>query len=415
MNIKTDTIIKILLILLSLIFILYYDKLIPSYKINNNQQLEAFITVSEFLESDIGTTIYEKSIINHPVLKNNPELVCNIIPTIDCPNRKKFPVHIIKLINKKYVAVFNDGNLYSSDNYKENIWNGPLTNSMPNRYTPLRMINTTPQGDMLVGVGYDGKCYIKSCETLLDLNVEWKEMSDITEILGNNVIYLMYYFDSISKKARKLVINIDGKIMIQTESGKFELVDGSYPPLLKIFYDNNGYMLGIDENFNLGSFDEKDWKLSTYSEHSPINTNNYVNDIIYDNDGKFIGITFNETDNILKLEKQIGIGYEYKFYLLDKDETVEERLNDYQIIISKLGMGNLLGLFNDVSTELDNDIELAYQRQLIADTAELRDFCSKRQGIISGDFVDLELSTQLSVNKEKIEKINSLLNDLSSM
>jgi hypothetical protein len=417
MNIKLDTIIKILLILIAVVIILYYDKLFPSAKlINNQQQLESFITVSDFLESKEGiNTIYEKSIIKHPILKDNPELVCNIIPILDCPSRKKFPVHMIKLINNKYVAVFNDGMLYTSDNYKDNIWNGPLINSMPNRFTPLRMINTTPYGNMLVGVAYDGRCYIKSSEGLLDLTVEWQLMSDVSDSI--NVIYLMYYFDKEFKKARKMIINAEGRLMLQNNDGSFREINSSYPFLLKVFYDTNGYLLGIDENFNLGSFDQKDWTLdtSTYAEKSPINTNNYLVDIIYDNDNKLIGITFNSTDNIFKLEKQNGIGYEYKFYLLDKYEKISQRINKYQIIISKLGMGELLGLFKDTVYDLDNDIELAYQRQLIADTAELRDFCSKRQELLSGDFIDLELSTQLKNNQEKIDKINLLLTDLSTM
>jgi hypothetical protein len=412
--------VKIILILIAIIIIIYYEKIFSSFKINNKEQLEAFITVQEFLDDSSSEdtpylyekTIYENSIIKHEKLKNNPELVCNILPTLNCLDRKKFPVHIIKLINNDYAAVFNDGKIYITNNFKDNIWNGPIENSMPNISVPLRMINTIPFGNMLVGVGYDNKCYIKRSEKILDYTVEWQLMEDIPESI--KVIYLMYYFDNIKRKAYKMIINTEGRIMIQNEDGSFRLIDGSYPPLLKVFYNKNGYLLGIDENFRLGSFDDKDWTLSTYGQKLPINNNNFLNDIIYDYDNKLVGITFNFDSNILEFKKQLSVGYENKFILLRKDEKIDTRMTDYQIIISKLGMGNLLGLSKDQITELDNDIEMAYQRQLIEDTATLREFCKSRQDTLNSDFIDLELNNQLSINNDKLDKINNLLNDLSS-
>jgi UDP-N-acetylglucosamine transferase subunit ALG13 len=418
MNIKSNTFIKILLILITVVIILYYDKIFPSYNILNNtsqNKIESFLTVTDFLNTESTekpklVTVYEKSIINHELLKNNPELVCNILPILDCPNRIKFPVHIIKLITGSYLAVFNDGMLYTTDNYKENIWNGPLTNSMPNRFTPLRMVNTTPYGNIIVGVGYDGKCYIKNSERLLDLTVEWELIEDIKQ----EAIYLMYYFDTTTGKVRKVIINTAGKLMIQQDNGSFNEIGGLYPSLLKVYYDYNGYLLGIDNNFNLGSFDNKNWYsgIATYGKKSMINKHNYVNDVIYDNDNKLVAITFNEIDKILEFKKQIAIGYEHKFITLNKGEQVESRITDYQIIISKIGMGELLGMYNEQESPLDNDIELAYQRQVISDNAELREFCAQRQDILDTDFIDVELNNQLSVNQEKIDKINNLLSSL---
>lgn len=428
MNIKGDTVVKILLILLAVIIILYYDKIFPAFNKNSDTQLEAFLTVNDFLDADnieegkertkenhpYDKTVYEKSIINHQLLKNSPEMVCNILPFLDCPNRKQFPVHMIKLINGNYVAVFNDGKLYTTDNFKENIWIGPLENSMPNRYTPLRMINTTPYGNMLVGVGYDNRCYVKRSEKLLDLTAEWVLMEDISP--NTKVIYLAYYFDKIAGKSRKMVINDNGRLMIQNDDGTFRSINNTYKKLLKVFYDRNGFLLGIDENFRLGSFDEKDWQLSTYAQKTPINEHNFVNDIIYDNDNKLIAITFNFEKDILDLKKQTGIGHEQKFVALEKGEQVDIKMTDYQIIISKLGMGEMLGLYDerDKASPMDNDIELAYQRQVISDNAELRAFCANRQDNLDTDFVDIELNNQVAVNAEKLKKINELLDELKS-
>lgn len=425
MNINTDTIVKILLILLSVIIIIYYDKLFPNFNVKNTAQLEAFLTVNDFLDKNNikeGTkrtpelhtydkTIYETSIINHSLLKNNPELVCNLLPILDCPDRKKFPVQMIKLINGHYAAVFNDGKLYSSDNYKENIWIGPYDNSMPNRYIPLRMINTTPHGNMIVGVGYDNRCYIKRSEKLLDLTAEWQLMEDIPSTV--KVIYLMYYFDKVAGKSRKMIINNNGIIMIQEDSGSFRSINNT-KKLLKVFYDRNGFLLGLDTNFHLGTFDDKNWEVSEYAAKSPVNTYNLINDIIYDNDNKLVAISFNFDKDILDYKKQTGVGYDQKFVILDKNEEIKQNMTDYQIIISKLGMGEMLGLYDerDKASPLDNDVEMAYQRQILADNAELRKFCANRQDNLDTDFIDIELSNQVSINNQKLKKINNLLNDL---
>lgn len=427
MTINIDTIVKILLILLAVVIIIYYDKIFPSFKVNNTTQLEAFLTVNDFLDEDnieegkvsspethiYEKTVYENSIINHSLLKNNPELVCNLLPILDCSDRKKFPVHMIKLINGQYAAVFNDGKLYSTDNYKENIWVGPHDNSMPNRYVPLRMINTTPYGNMLVGVGYDNRCYIKRSEKLLDLTVEWQLMEDIPST--TKVIYLMYYFDKEHGKSRKMIINDNGIIMIQEDNGSFRSINNT-KKLLKVFYDRNGFLLGLDTNFRLGSFDEKNWEVSTYAEKADINTHNLINDIIYDNDNKLVAITFNFDKDILDFKKQTGIGYDQKFIMLNKNENVDNKMTDYQIIISKLGMGEMLGLYDerDKASPLDNDVEMAYQRQVLADNAELRKFCASRQDNLNTDFIDIELNNQVSINNQKLENINNLLNELIS-
>ena len=243
-------------------------------------------------------------------------MICNIIPYLDCSNKRSF-VQMIKLINGKFVVVFNDGKLYTTDNYKENIWNGPLENSMPKRYVPLRMVNTTPMGNMIVGVGYDNRCYIKLSEKDFDLTAEWQEIEDISKNI--KVIYLAYYFDKLSNKARKMIINDKGRIMLQQDDTTFRTINSTYPALLKVFYNHNGYILGIDKNFRLGSFDEKGLENNTYAVNVSINEHNYINDIIYDNDYKLIGITLNFNKNIMEYKKQLGIGYENKFYNIRKE------------------------------------------------------------------------------------------------
>ena len=105
------------------------------------------------------------------------------------------------------------------------------------------------------------------------------------------------------------------------------------------------------------------------------------------------------------------------FITLEKNEKIDNKMTDYEVIISKLGMGEMLGLFKEDNgiSFMDNDIELAYQRQVIADNAELREFCANRQDNITGEFIDVELNNQIKVNEGKLKEINNLLDDLSSM
>lgn len=422
---NTNIIIKVILILIAIIIIIYYDKIFPktnNKSINNNSSLENFITINEYKVNNDATpyppTVYERAIMQHPEISKNSDLICNLLPILECTNRKRFPVHIIKLINGKYAAVFNDGKLYSTDSLKENMWIGPYENSMPDRYVPLRMITTTPEGNQLIGVGYDNKVYIKQSNKMLDFTVEWQAMLDIPS--DQPVIYLMYYFDNTIGTTNIVIINDKGEIMMQNgKSGNFSRVSKTNKKLLKIFYDRNGYLLGLDNNFHLGTFDDKNWMQSgDFANKYPINDKTLLNDIIYDNDNKLIGISINLDEQDLVLVKQHGVGYEHKFYSLDNNDinnSISNKMTDYHIISCKLGMDKMLGLYDvkDSMSIMDNDINLAYQRQVVADNKKLREFCMNRQDTVENNFIDLKFNNQIKENENKISKIKSVLAELN--
>lgn len=409
---RIDLIIKILLVLLVVSVIIYYDKLFPDSKIIDKKEVEGFITVQQAkLRTD--NTVYENAI--HNTFSKFPYMVCNLLPNITCRSKKKFPVHIIKTITGKFIAVFNDGKLYLTDNIKDNTWVGPIENSMPNRGTPLRMITVNPTGNHLIGIGYDNKAYIKRGEKVLDLKVDWTPMN-----LNTDCIYLLYEFDKEAGKARKVIIDTNGRLRIEGDTeGEFgEALETPGHRLIKVFKDLNGYMLGIDTRFRLGTFDDKNWSSSKFNNKFQSNYEHFINDIIYDNDTNMIGLTFNLDDNMLEIRKQRykseNIDYQNKFYPLEKDETTEQNITDNSIIVSKLGMEDLLGKYNeeDKTSPFDNDVYYAQQRQVMNDNIQLREYCKLRNEQVSGNFIDLELNKYLEDNGSKLNKLTNDLNKL---
>lgn len=415
MKVSTTTIIKVLLVLLVVCIIVYYDKIFPSFSINNvKTDIEGFITVEQGRLSE-KNTVYESAVYN--TFSKYPNMICNILPHITCRKKQKFPVHIIKVITGKYVAVFNDGKLYTTDNLKRNTWVGPIENSMPNRGTPLRMITTNPEGNHLIGIGYDNKAYIKRGEKIIDFKVDWTPLN-----LNTDCICLVHKFDKEAGRARKVIIDTDGYLRIESDT-EGEFGDAITTPgrrLIKVFFDLNGYMLGIDTRFRLGTFDDKNWTSSKFNNKFQPNYDHFINDIIYDYDTNMIGLTFNIDDNILDIQKQRyknkDIDYQNKFYPIEKDETVENNTTDNAIIVSKIGMADLLGKYSaaeeDGIAAYDNDVYYAQQRQIMSDNVKLREYCKTRNEQVSGNFIDLELNKYLEDNGAKIDSITNELNKL---
>lgn len=409
-NINLENIIKIVLIIIAILIIIYYDKLFPSYNIKNTETFVEETLESNANNSDFANTVYERAVTTKFI--NTNDFVCDIIPTFNCDYRKQFPVHIIKGINGLYIAVFNDGKLYSTDNLRDGSWLGPYENSMPDQYIPLRNITTNPEGNKLIGIGYDNRIYIKSSNNILDLSSEWNAYP-----ANINAIYATFYFNKDKNEFYLIVINTDGKIMKQVDENKFINVNnGNIPPLLKIFYDYNGYMLGLTKDFHLGRFDKKNWETSTFSKKTKLNSDSLLNDILYDNDMSLFGLVFNEDKKIMEIKKQSGVGYDKRFITLLKDEAVENKMIDENIIKSKLGTIDKLGLFTENGNDsiFDNDINIAYQRQVLEDNAKLRNFCKNRQNNIKTNMIDLELNNQIKENAAKISEINNLLNKLEN-
>ena len=72
-----------------------------------------------------------------------------------------FPVHMLKMPDTSILAVFNDGRIYMKNDILDNMWKGPIKNSIPFDSVPLRMITISYRDNSLLGIGHDNNLYAK--------------------------------------------------------------------------------------------------------------------------------------------------------------------------------------------------------------------------------------------------------------
>lgn len=376
---------------------------------------------------EFPATIFESS-VNTMFGASYPIMVCNLLPTKksrDCmingePIVKyKFPVHIIKLTNGKHLAVFNDGRLYLKDKLTDKMWQGPIKNSLPNRDIPLRMVTMDPSGTKLVAVGYDNKAYTKYSGSggdksgSLELETEWQPLIGL-----DNIIFLMYHYDPATDKNRYIIIDTVGKIKItQNDKPDSGLVDYGVlkEPILKLCYSAEGYMLAIDTKFKLRTFDEKEWGSSQFSTKYTGN-NTPLLDVLYDKDQLLFGCVILPKAGVAEIMKQESPDFMAPFvpFELNKYLTggIESKLTDRFIIFTKMGIYTNQGLLEEEA--LDDDINMAYQRQMLLDKKRLREFCAAR-GIKADDtYRNYEVLRQVDGNKQKIDRLNNIIAQLIS-
>lgn len=369
-------------------------------------------------------TIYENSM--RQTFASYPALICNLLPTAKSNTcmrdgilitKYKYPVHVQPLINGRHVAVFNDGRLYMKSRLIDTMWQGPLQNSRPMRTVPLRMVTTTPEGDRLVGVGFDGKAYIKDIDDSVDVNIEgeWRSLEGLRDI-----IYIMYHYDEGSNTNRFLVIDINGRIQItrgvEPNSGlqSFGILR---EPIIKMSMGADGYMMAIDAKYRLRTFDSKIWYNSQLSNKFPP-SQQHVLDVVYDKDQLIFGLVILPKVSQVEIMKQEEVHITAPFVPLELnrylDSSLDPRITERTIISTKVGSsiattGTLAG---DVDDQLDNDVNMAYQRQMLKDKTRLRQFCSKRGFGSKADHKNFELMREIDKNNEKIEQLNRAMVDL---
>ena len=387
--------------------------------------LNSAVVNYEYDKQDSGEfpeTIYEKAIKLN--FKDYPALICNLIPTMKSSEcriggnkivKYKFPVHITKMIDGNHLAVFNDGRIYKKNKLTDKMWQGPLKNSMPKRHIPLRMITTNIDGTKLIGVGFDNKVYEKlgNPNTVIDYEGEWKLLPGL-----DNVIFVMFKHDESVDKYRYIVIDGDGKLKItKDDKSTSELIDYGVEttPIIKLFGDAQGYMNIIDGQFRLRTFEDKNWEgslLSTRYESSE----NQVIDAIYDNDALLFGCVILPEMSTVEIMKQEEphitakfIPFEMNRYL---DSSLDKRIADRTIIKSKLGIFTKQGMLEEEA--LDDDINMAYQRQMLLDKKRLRNFCASRGFKTDVNYKNYKVLAQIEDNDQKIEKLNKVIKDLIS-
>lgn len=372
--------------------------------------------------NDFPETIWEKSLKR--VFETYPVMQCNALPTMKTSQcminnepivKYKFPVHLLKISNGNHVAVFNDGRLYMKDKLTDKMWKGPLKNSLPNRSIPLRMVTLDSSGTKLVGVGYDNKGYIKYGDPnqTIDVESEWLELPGL-----ENIIFIMYTYDASIDRNRYIVINTEGKIMAtKTGDSNSGLIEYGLlsEPVLKLAMSTDGYMLALDTNFQIRTFEDKEWVQSQFSTKFGANPTK-VTDFIYDRDQLLFGCVFLPKAGIIEVMKQEEPDFQAKFVPFELNRFLtggmENVLTERSIIMSKVGIYTGQGLLEEEA--LDDDINLAYQRQMLLDKKRLREFCKGRGLLSENNQRDYSVLRQVEDNKKKIDKLNDIISKLIS-
>lgn len=396
-----------------IVYIIYKFLIDKNY---DNMRIEGFVSRNP------TETVYENALRTQ--FGNNQRLLCSLLPTIDKSTCKvgdspyviyNFPVHMLKLIDGSILAVFNDGRLYQKQSITSTMWKGPIENSLPKDTVPLRMITLNTDLSTLLGVGYDNVLYMKSPDKNGNIDVKgiWKQVPN-----NSNIIYVIF-----DRQTNFLVsINTEGQLLTKSStditSPNQELKILLDVPILRLYYDLNGYMLAIDNKFDLYQFTEMNWKQTPLNISRGANPNK-LQDILYHNDGKMYGLVFNPDAYMVQIRKQSTVFYLSEFFPVDLQITPESSadfvMSDKDIIISK--NGSALEYNKKTSTEEvdDDDPNFAHQKQLLENKKKLRDFCKSRSSTAGNNINTIDnydLKANVDENQVKIDELRSILSSL---
>lgn len=417
-NNKRDKLLEVVVNIIFILLLSFIVYVIYKFLIETNYKS----LIKEGFVSSSNDTIYELALKSQ--FGNNQRMLCSLLPTInkstctvaDTPYViYNFPIHMIKLIDGTILAVFNDGRLYQKQSITATMWNGPLENSMPKNTIPLRMITLTTDFTTLLGIGYDNILYMKSPDNNGNLNIKgiWQQVPN-----NNNIIYVIFDRDT----NNMISITTEGKLLTKSSTDitktNTELKTLLDRPILRLYYDLNGYMLAIDNKFNMYQFNDKNWKQSPLNLERGANPNK-LQDILYHNDGKLFGLVFNPDAYMVQIMKQSTVFYLGEFFPINLQITPESSqdfvMSDQDIIKAKIGSDYLYNqsISNDESN--DDDPNFAYQKQLLENKQKLRNFCATRNSTAGNNVNTVnnyELVANVAENDDKINKLKSILSSL---
>jgi hypothetical protein len=374
----------------------------------------------ESVKSSKFDSVYEEAISN--IYGTNARIICSITPGMTkdgvCTIGNEsyivynFPIQMIKLLDGTILAVFNDGRLYKKDNMFNTMWQGPLANSLISNTIPLRMVTLTPRLDTLLGVGYNNKLYMKkpNKDGNIDLTATWQLVPN-----NSNIIYVLFDRET----SNMISITTKGKLTIKSTSditsNNNELVNLLDRPVIKLFYDLNGYMLALDNNLDLYQFSELEWKTSKLNIQRGANSTKLL-DILYHNDGRLFGLSVNTKAFMVQILKQADVFYLADFATFEQSLNLENKeafvMSDQDIINAKVGnIDKYLAAVNENEAS-DDDPNIAYQKQLFDTRAKLKQFCATRNSTTNTNVDNYELLASVEENTDKINQLKSIVQNI---
>lgn len=353
--------------------------------------------------------------------------------TINLVNFKKYPLNIIiypdnikESVKSTYLALFNDGALYKKNNINDSTWEGPLPNSYhydlaSEGFIQFRSINLSDDGKLL-GVGYNGKVYIKTHHTdpeNTDTNISsrtepYKNKWRLWDYSSNKLLHILWNNDT----NKYLGIDIKGDINVYEYDTSIKslvlkkTITRNVSPYHKMSYDKDGYLLLINQKQELTRTKNKINDIINNVQSFVIDkvagrtiNPNIVYDVIYDYDGKMYGIgSFNGNIRLLKQD--------YSFYLsefklpssLDNENTNIIFATD-DIVSYKSGyIGNIT---EDIPT-----LEEVHQKEINNDYQKFKTFCKNQT---PNNYVNVEILNEINDFQRKINRLKKVKDDLLNL
>ena len=438
----------IVLIIILLIVILAYYYYLVNNSVNRFKESFEDVSVPSATTQPTNALIEQQPMIIEPGVYNqaysltkfSPKMRMNlsIDPLSRGSDRILVPIHLITTLDNKYLAVFNDGQLYTKTNLiDDTLWVGPLNNSLYGdslNGVGMRMVMFYPLNKnqerqvRLLGVGADNMLYYKEDEKLTS---KWKK----TPVL-QSLVYLFCDFQEKDTKYPLLYgINSDGNMLckMQDNTRPIETIEEdefmqikfiSPEPLilnnlkmLKVYWDRNGFMIGIGQDFRLYQKKGIDWKIRPWETNEEIRgknsgANTKVIDVLMDKDAQMIGLVLE--DEMIKIKKQNQSYYLADFESLEKINNTTTTYTQYQTIKQKTGFDwEAYFNFEDYDEHLyrTNNLQALYQKSVLQNKQKLRKICKDKNSISVGntDARNFELEREMTKKNSKIEALNQEL------
>lgn len=375
-------------------------KYIHDIKMNN---VEKFSSCEPSLFStSLKTQFGEES--NIACLTDLENMDCKYDENMEMDTHKLYPIHIIYSPNDNFLAVFNDGKIYQSDDIEEEkLWRGPLENSLIKDSIALQNITFNRDGK-LMGIGIDNQLYLKMED---DITSPWQ-----TSPVPNSdcVSYVMF-----DKDNKLMGLKPDGTHIKKEDediTSAWKTTNNNLP-LVKMYWDLNGHLLGLTADFLLHQKQLPNWENSPWK---PATSPMPVLDIVYASDGRLYGIMLNKELDMIELGKQNSAYYTSPFFpLVDVNPKNPDILILSQLINTKMGTGfKTVQELQDEGIDEDKvvDPSLMEIREIynLQDQQKVRELCAKKKNVIKTDYYDFRLQRQIE-NQDKL--INKMKQELS--
>jgi hypothetical protein len=419
---------------------------------DNSSTLSWYADLKENNEPQIYAEAYSLSVSLAPMLKYNLK-INNRLPEYDTKTGQMFqkilvPTHLINLLDGRVLAVFNDGKLYiKTELFNDQLWLGPLENSLYGSSTDgigMRMVMLFPLNHnqerqiRLIGIGQDSIMYYKETE---NIQSPWLK-AETNNTNNDNLVYLFCDYHQLTEDYYPLLYGItqEGAIVYKNLDGKapipsIEDVDFIKVPfneltppindnikILKIFWDKNGFMLGIGQDFRLYQKKGIDWKVRPWEnseERRGTNSgsNTQLIDVYMDNDSRMVGLVLDSQSNppTIRIKKQNMTYYLADFEEIGDISNQNRLLNDQQMIKYKTGLDWTVYLsFEDPDEILyrSNNLQALHQRSVMFDKFKLRKLCKDRKPTMNLEARNFDLEKAIETKSSHISSLNNELEGL---